>query len=64
MNALVEGQTATGAAWKIHYEVSGAGDDLILLHGDGPDATGQSNYKKNVQALAQTFRVWIIDFPD
>lgn len=63
MNALVEGQTATGAAWKIHYEVSGAGDDLILLHGGGPGATGQSNYGKNVQALAQAFRVWVIDFP-
>lgn len=63
MNNCVEGTTPGGSTWKIHYEVSGAGEDLILLHGGGPGATGQSNYGKNIQALAQAYRVWVIDFP-
>ncbi|WP_127806196.1 alpha/beta fold hydrolase [Hydrogenophaga sp. NH-16] len=63
MNNHVEGTTPDGVAWKIHYEVCGSGDDLILLHGGGPGATGRSNYGKNIDALARAFRVWVIDFP-
>lgn len=63
MSSFVEGSTADGSAWKIHYQVSGQGADLILLHGGGPGATGQSNYSKNIEALAQAYRIWVIDFP-
>ena len=63
MNNHIEGTTPDGVAWKIHYEVCGSGDDLILLHGGGPGATGRSNYGKNIDALARAFRVWVIDFP-
>lgn len=60
---FVEGRTETGAQWRIAYQVSGAGEDVILLHGGGPGATGSSNYSKNVQALSPHFRCWVLDFP-
>ena len=63
MRSFAEGRTPDGSAWTIHYQVSGQGDDLILLHGGGPGATGQSNYSKNIEALAQSHRVWVIDIP-
>ena len=60
---FVEGQTENGASWRIAYQVSGSGDDVILLHGGGPGATGASNYSKNIEALSQHFRCWVLDFP-
>jgi 4,5:9,10-diseco-3-hydroxy-5,9,17-trioxoandrosta-1(10),2-diene-4-oate hydrolase len=60
---FVEGRTDTGAAWRIAYQVSGAGEDVVLLHGGGPGATGASNYSKNIEALSQHFRCWVMDFP-
>jgi pimeloyl-ACP methyl ester carboxylesterase len=63
MNSFIEGATVDGHPWKIHYQVSGKGADLLLLHGGGPGATGQSNYSKNIQALEKAYRVWVIDLP-
>lgn len=41
----------------------GTGDAVLLLHGGGPGATGMSNYARNVDALAQRFRVVVPDLP-
>jgi 4,5:9,10-diseco-3-hydroxy-5,9,17-trioxoandrosta-1(10),2-diene-4-oate hydrolase len=60
---FVNGQTNTETPWKIHYQVSGSGPDMVMLHGGGPGATGASNYSKNVDALSKHFRCWVIDFP-
>ena len=60
---FVDGATNTGASWRIGYQVSGSGEDVVLLHGGGPGATGASNYGKNVEALSRHFRCWVIDFP-
>lgn len=60
---FVDGTTNTGASWRIGYQVSGSGEDVVLLHGGGPGATGASNYGKNVEALSRRFRCWVIDFP-
>jgi len=60
---FVDGITETGAAWRIGYQVSGAGEDVVLLHGGGPGATGASNYSKNIETLSRHFRCWVIDFP-
>ncbi|MEV0034062.1 alpha/beta fold hydrolase [Nocardia sp. NPDC050793] len=41
----------------------GAGPAVVLLHGGGPGASGLSNYSRNIEALAQRFRVIVPDMP-
>lgn len=36
---------------------------VVMLHGGGPGANGVSNYSRNIDALAQNFRVIIPDMP-
>ena len=50
-------------ARKIHVAEFGAGTPLLMLHGGGPGASGQSNYVRNIGALAQRFRVLVPDLP-
>jgi 2-hydroxy-6-oxonona-2,4-dienedioate hydrolase/4,5:9,10-diseco-3-hydroxy-5,9,17-trioxoandrosta-1(10),2-diene-4-oate hydrolase len=42
---------------------AGAGAPVVLLHGGGPGASGMSNYTRNVDALAEHFRVIVPDMP-
>jgi 4,5:9,10-diseco-3-hydroxy-5,9,17-trioxoandrosta-1(10),2-diene-4-oate hydrolase len=42
---------------------TGAGPAVVLLHGGGPGASGVSNYARNIEALAQNFRVIVPDMP-
>jgi len=42
---------------------AGEGAPVVLLHGGGPGATGASNYVRNIDALAQHFRVIVPDMP-
>ena len=60
---LAEGRTDSGDPWRISYAVHGDGPDVVMLHGGGPGATGASNYSKNVEALSERHRLWVIDFP-
>jgi len=53
---------AVGAR-QIHLAEFGAGMPLLLLHGGGPGASGQSNYVRNIGALARHFRVLVPDLP-
>src|ERR1700674_4916809 len=53
--------------WKdgdVFYEVKGAKDakPLVLIHGFGPGASSYE-WRKNVDALAQQFRVFVVDLP-
>lgn len=48
---------------SIHVSEAGAGEPVILLHGGGPGASGTSNYSRNIQALAEQFRVIVPDMP-
>lgn len=43
--------------WKLHYNEAGTGHPVILLHGSGAGATGWSNFRPNIGALAEHFRV-------
>ena len=58
-----ESRFSTVDGLKIHYHDVGQGEVVILLHGGGPGATGISNYARNVEALAKTHRVIVVDFP-
>ena len=46
---------------SIFYTELGDGFPVIMLHGGGPGASGLSNYSRNVEALAQQFRVIVPD---
>ena len=62
MSALVE-NTVTVSGKTIFYTESGTGPAVVMLHGGGPGATGMSNYSRNVDMLAQQFRVIVPDMP-
>jgi 4,5:9,10-diseco-3-hydroxy-5,9,17-trioxoandrosta-1(10),2-diene-4-oate hydrolase len=42
---------------------AGAGAPVVLLHGGGPGASGVSNYARNIDALADHFRIIVPDMP-
>ena len=42
---------------------TGTGPPVVLLHGGGPGASGMSNYARNIEPLAQHFRVIVPDLP-
>lgn len=42
---------------------AGSGVAVVLLHGGGAGATGASNYARNIDVLAQQFRVIVPDMP-
>lgn len=46
---------------KTHYIEAGDGEPLILIHGGGPGASGEHNWRNNVPALARHFRVYAVD---
>lgn len=47
----------------IFFAESGSGTPVVLLHGGGPGASGVSNYSRNIEAVAQRFRVIVPDMP-
>ena len=48
---------------KLFVTEAGSGDPVLLLHGGGPGATGVSNYSRNIDVLADRFRVIVPDLP-
>jgi len=61
-SALTEHTVLVGRR-EIYYAEAGTGDPVVLLHGGGPGASGLSNFSRNVDALAQSFRVIVPDMP-
>lgn len=51
------------ADWRIHYSVQGQGPNLILLHGAVPGGAGARAFAHNIDALAQHFTTYVLDFP-
>ncbi|WP_433635262.1 alpha/beta fold hydrolase [Nocardia sp. CA-120079] len=48
---------------EIFFSEAGSGSAVLLLHGGGPGATGLSNFSRNIEMLAQRFRVIVPDLP-
>jgi 4,5:9,10-diseco-3-hydroxy-5,9,17-trioxoandrosta-1(10),2-diene-4-oate hydrolase len=59
---LIE-QTVSVAGKPIFVAETGSGPAVVMLHGGGPGASGVSNYSRNIDALAQQFRVVVPDMP-
>lgn len=50
-------RTAEVDGLSISYHDVGEGPVLFLIHGSGPGATGWSNFRRNIDVLAQHYRV-------
>ncbi|UPK66552.1 alpha/beta fold hydrolase (plasmid) [Rhodococcus pyridinivorans] len=59
---LIE-RTVTVDGKDIFVAETGQGPAVLLLHGGGPGASGVSNYSRNIDALAERFRVIVPDLP-
>jgi 4,5:9,10-diseco-3-hydroxy-5,9,17-trioxoandrosta-1(10),2-diene-4-oate hydrolase len=55
--------TIAVAGKPIFVAEAGSGPAMVMLHGGGPGASGVSNYSRNIDALAEHFRVIVPDMP-
>ena len=56
-------RTVSVGGKEIFLTEAGRGAPVVLLHGGGPGASGLSNFSRNVDALAEHFRVIVPDLP-
>jgi 4,5:9,10-diseco-3-hydroxy-5,9,17-trioxoandrosta-1(10),2-diene-4-oate hydrolase len=56
-------QTVNVAGKPMFVAEAGDGLSVVMLHGGGPGASGVSNYSRNVDSLAEHFRVIVPDLP-
>lgn len=63
ITATLTERTVTVASKPIYFAEAGSGPAVVMLHGGGPGASGVSNYSRNIDALAQRFRVIVPDMP-
>lgn len=52
------------AGMRVHINDIGEGYPVICLHGGGPGASGWSNFKQNVPAIAAEYRMILMDMPN
>lgn len=62
-NVVATERTVRVGERDIFVTEAGSGPAVVLLHGGGPGATGVSNYSRNIDALAEHFRVIVPDMP-
>jgi 4,5:9,10-diseco-3-hydroxy-5,9,17-trioxoandrosta-1(10),2-diene-4-oate hydrolase len=56
-------QTVSVAGKPMFVAEAGDGLPVVMLHGGGPGASGVSNYSRNIDSLAEHFRVIVPDMP-
>jgi len=59
----LESKFVTVEGVRVHYQEAGSGYPVICIHGAGPGATAESNFKGNLDALASRYRVVLYDMP-
>jgi len=55
--------SVTVAGKPIFVAETGSGPAVVMLHGGGPGASGVSNYSRNIDAIAEHYRVIVPDMP-
>lgn len=67
MSTYTEADTsrfATVNGMKLHYNEAGSGAEaVIMLHGGGPGAGGWSNFARNIEPFAASYRTILLDCP-
>ena len=63
LSDTMDQRTVTVNGKDIFVSETGAGAPVLLLHGGGPGAAGLSNYSRNIEPLAERFRVIVPDLP-
>src|SRR6266540_5854803 len=51
------------AGIRIHYNEVGSGYPVVMLHGAGPGASSWSNFKQNLEPIAERYRALLVDMP-
>lgn len=63
---VTEGKYAeVGGGLRLHYHEAGAehAETVVMLHGGGPGASAWSNFSRNIEVFAQSYRVLAVDQP-
>src|ERR1700744_913096 len=56
-------QSVNVAGKPVFVAEAGDGPPVVMLHGGGPGASGVTNYSRNIDSLAEHFRVIVPDMP-
>ena len=59
----LESKFITVEGVKLHYQELGSGYPVICMHGAGPGASAESNFKLNAGPFSEKFRVVLYDMP-
>jgi pimeloyl-ACP methyl ester carboxylesterase len=60
---VLESKFVTVEGVRLHYQELGAGYPVICIHGAGPGASAESNFKLNAGPFAEKYRVILYDMP-
>jgi pimeloyl-ACP methyl ester carboxylesterase len=63
MTAQLESKFVTVDGVRLHYQEVGSGHPLVCMHGAGPGASAESNFKLNAGPFSEKFRVILFDMP-
>lgn len=63
MAAPLESRFLTVEGVRLHYQEVGNGYPVICIHGAGPGASSESNFKLNAGPFSEKFRVVLYDMP-
>ena len=63
MATTPESKFLTVEGVRLHYQELGSGYPVICIHGAGPGASAESNFKLNAGPFSEKFRVILYDMP-
>jgi pimeloyl-ACP methyl ester carboxylesterase len=59
----LESKFVTVEGVKVHYQECGSGSPVVGIHGAGPGASAESNFKLNAEAISKDHRFILYDMP-